>query len=113
MVPAAVSLIGTRLRAETRLFVGWFGPRGVASIVFALVLLEEIAVPARQEIFAAAMATVALSVFGHGLTAYPLAKWYARRTAATKHVGAAAEHVSVTEMPFHDREGYSVIKIRK
>jgi len=101
MLPVAVSLLGTRLRAETRLFVGWFGPRGVASIVFALVLLEEIAVPARQEIFAVAMATVALSVFGHGLTAYPLAKWYVGRTEAVKHVGPAAEHRAITEMPFH------------
>jgi len=96
-----VSLVGTRLRRDTRLFVGWFGPRGVASIVFALVLIEEIAVPARQEIFAVAMATVALSVFSHGLTAYPVAKWYARRTAATKQMGAAAEHESINEMPFH------------
>ena len=101
MLPVAVSLVGTRLRRDTRLFVGWFGPRGVASIVFALVLMEEIAIPARQEVFAVAMATVALSVFSHGLTAYPAAKWYARRTTATKKLGAAAEHESINEMPFH------------
>lgn len=94
----AVSLVGTRLRPESCLFVGWFGPRGVASIVFALVVLEEIAVPARKDIFAVAMATVALSVFSHGLTAYPLAKWYAARTEA---MGAGAEHERITEMPFH------------
>lgn len=100
MVPAAVSLIGTRLRRDTRLFVGWFGPRGVASIVFAMVLLEEIEVPGRQEIFVAAMATVMLSVFCHGLSAYPAAKWYARRTQPTPEK-AAAEHEPLTEMPFH------------
>ncbi|WP_339908483.1 cation:proton antiporter [Symmachiella dynata] len=100
MLPVAVSLAGTQLRPETRLFVGWFGPRGVASIVLALVLLEDIAVPARQDIFAVAMATVVLSVFSHGLTAYPLAKWYASRTEAVKHCGPSAEHKAITEMPF-------------
>lgn len=100
LVPTAVSLIGTRLRRDTRLFVGWFGPRGVASIVFAMVLLEEIEVPGRQEIFVAALATVMLSVFCHGLSAYPAAKWYARRTQPTPEK-VAAEHEPLTEMPFH------------
>ncbi len=100
MLPVAMSLVGTRLRTETRLFVGWFGPRGVASIVFALVLMEEIAVPARQDIFAVAMVTVGLSVFSHGISAYPLAKWYAARTHATKQLGPTSEHEPVTEMLF-------------
>lgn len=100
MVPAAVSLIGTRLRVDTRLFVGWFGPRGVASIVFAMVLLAEIEVPGRQEIFVAAMATVMLSVFCHGLSAYPAAKWYARRTQPVADK-PEVEHEPLTEMPFH------------
>jgi len=101
MLPVEASLVGTRLRSDTRLFVGWFGPRGVASIVFAPVLLEEYAVPARQEIFAVAMMTVVLSVFMHGMTAYPLAKWYAFRTEAKRPADPGAEHRPVTEMPFH------------
>ncbi|QDV47529.1 K(+)/H(+) antiporter NhaP [Stieleria neptunia] len=92
MLPVAISLIGTRLRGDTRWFIGWFGPRGVASIVFALVLLKEFDVPNRQDIFAIAMATVALSVFCHGLTAYPLAKWYAIRTERVKATSPTAEH---------------------
>lgn len=100
MAPAAVALIGTRLRADTRLFVGWFGPRGVASIVFAMVLLDEIKVPGRHEIFVAAMATVMLSVFCHGFSAYPAAKWYARRTKPMPEKDAA-EHEPLTTMPFH------------
>ncbi|MEZ6080397.1 MAG: cation:proton antiporter [Pirellulaceae bacterium] len=100
MLPVAISLFGTRLRGETRWFIGWFGPRGVASIVFALVLLKEIEVPARHDIFAIAMATVALSVFCHGLTAYPLAKWYAVRTERAKEISQAAEHEPIVEMPF-------------
>lgn len=101
MFPVAISLIGTKLRPETRLFVGWFGPRGVASIVFALMLLNETAVPAHKEIFAVAMMTVALSVISHGLTAYPLAKWYAGRTEAMKDADSAIENKPITEMPFH------------
>lgn len=101
MFPVAISLIGTKLRPETRLFVGWFGPRGVASIVFALMLLNETAVPAHKEIFAVAMMTVALSVLSHGLTAYPLAKWYAGRTEAMKDADSAIENKPITEMPFH------------
>ena len=100
MLPVAISLVGTRLRVETRWFIGWFGPRGVASIVFALVLLKEIGVPARQDIFAIAMTTVALSVFCHGLTAYPLAKWYALRSEKAKEITPAAEHEPISEMPF-------------
>ena len=101
MFPVAISLIGTKLRPETRLFVGWFGPRGVASIVFALMLLNETAVPAHKEIFAVAMMTVALSVISHGLTAYPLAKWYAGRTEAMKDADSAIENKPITEMPLH------------
>ena len=105
MLPVAISLVGTRLRGETRWFIGWFGPRGVASIVFALVLLKEIEVPARQDIFAIAMTTVALSVFCHGLTAYPLAKWYALRSERAKEFSPAAEHEPIAKCPFAERIG--------
>lgn len=101
MLPVAISLVGTGLRGDTRWFIGWFGPRGAASIVFALVLLKEIEVPARQDIFAIAMATVALSVFCHGLTAFPLAKWFAGRTERVDVATQSAEHEPIREMPFH------------
>lgn len=77
MLPVAISLIGTRVHPGTCLFIGWFGPRGVASIVLAMVLIQEKSVPAREEIFAIAVATVALSVFCHGLTSFPIANQYA------------------------------------
>ncbi len=101
MVPVAVSLVGTHLRTDTRLFIGWFGPRGVASIVFAMMLLEESGIPASQQIFSVAMVTVALSVVLHGLTAYPFAKCFAGRTGAVGGVSPPAEHKPITEMPFH------------
>ena len=81
MLPVAVSLLGTGARRPTVAFVGWFGPRGLASIVFAVLLVEEAALPHEREMLLAVVATIGLSVFAHGLTAAPLtaryARWYA------------------------------------
>ena len=41
MIPIAISLIGAGLRLPTKLFLGWFGPRGLASILFVLLILED------------------------------------------------------------------------
>jgi len=83
MVPVALSLLGTAARRPTVAFVGWFGPRGLASIVFAVILVEEAALPHQRELLLAVVATIALSVYAHGLTAAPLtaryARWYAAR----------------------------------
>jgi NhaP-type Na+/H+ or K+/H+ antiporter len=66
-VPVALSLLGTGLRRPTVLYVGWFGPRGLASIVFGLIAVEE-AVPGIAVISETIAATVALSVVLHGVT---------------------------------------------
>ena len=80
MLPVALSLLGTRLRGVTVLFAGWFGPRGLASIVLGLVVVEEAPLlPGRTEIEAVVTLTVLLSVLLHGLTAAPLSAAYARR----------------------------------
>ena len=80
MLPVALSLLGTRLRGVTVLFAGWFGPRGLASIVLGLVVVEEAPLlPGRTEIEAVVTLTVLLSVLLHGLTAVPLSAAYARR----------------------------------
>jgi NhaP-type Na+/H+ or K+/H+ antiporter len=83
MVPVAISLLGTGARAPTVGFVGWFGPRGLASIVFAVLLVEESALPHQRGILLAVVATIGLSVYAHGLTAAPLTaryvRWYAAR----------------------------------
>jgi NhaP-type Na+/H+ or K+/H+ antiporter len=81
MIPVALALIGSGLDRPTVLFVGWFGPRGLASLVFALLALEEIGSDADQAV-AVIAATVFLSVLTHGLTAAPLAARYGRRAAA-------------------------------
>jgi NhaP-type Na+/H+ or K+/H+ antiporter len=76
-------LLGTRLSRATVLFMGWFGPRGLASIVLALVYLEhETGLAGTSTIRLAVMATVLLSIFAHGLTAQPGINMYARRIAA-------------------------------
>ena len=80
MLPVAISLIGTKLGKDTVLFIGWFGPRGLASIVLALLALEELKVfPGDTTFITVVFLTVLLSVFAHGLTASPLSNLYARR----------------------------------
>jgi NhaP-type Na+/H+ or K+/H+ antiporter len=72
MLPVAVALVGTRLSRGTVVFMGWFGPRGLASIVLALVYLEAPgATPGERTILSAVAATVAISIFAHGLSARP------------------------------------------
>jgi sodium/hydrogen antiporter len=78
MLPVAIAMWGTRARAPTLGFLGWFGPRGLASIVFALIVIEESHLPHENLIVFAIYATVGLSVFAHGLSAAPLANRYAR-----------------------------------
>lgn len=79
MVPVAVALAGTRLSAPTVLFMGWFGPRGLASIVLGLVYLEqELSLPGEPMMRAAVAATVLLSIFAHGFSAAPGIAGYAR-----------------------------------
>lgn len=77
LLPVVVSLIGSRAAVPTVLFVGWFGPRGLASILFGLLLLER-EVPAAEEFFAVIATTVVASVVLHGMTA----TWGARRYGA-------------------------------
>ena len=78
MLPVTISLWGTHARAPTVAFMGWFGPRGLASIVFA-VIVEDAHLPHAATIAAASYLTVGLSVLAHGLSAAPLVSRYATR----------------------------------
>ena len=84
MVPVAMSLIGSRFAPPTVAFIGWFGPRGLASIVFLILGLDglEEAGVASGPLASVVAWTVLLSVVLHGLSAGPLAAWYGRRTKA-------------------------------
>src|SRR5918995_1028062 len=77
MLPVALAMVGAGMRRVTVGFLGWFGPRGLASIVFVLILLEETDLPERSLMLTVVTWTVALSVYAHGLTAGPGATRYA------------------------------------
>ena len=99
MLPVAIALIGTGLSRASVLFMGWFGPRGLASIVLGLVYLEqETHLPGEPVIRVAVMSTVLLSVFAHGLSAMPGVNLYERKIAslgpnAPEH--AESEHQTI------------------
>lgn len=104
ILPIVISLAGARLRLPTQLFLGWFGPRGLASILFVLLILEESEVMHRNELLSITVVTVALSALLHGVTAAPLANLYGRLAA---RMGKSEENQPVTEMPL--REGPTAI----
>ena len=76
MLPVAVALIRSGLRRPTVAYIGWFGPRGLASIVLGLITLEE-HIPGVETVSAAVAVTVGISVYAHGATSVPLAARYA------------------------------------
>lgn len=82
MLPVALALMGTGARRQTVAFIGWFGPRGLASIVFAVILFDDADLPHVHQLLVATAATIALSIYAHGLTARPLTERYIRWWAA-------------------------------
>jgi NhaP-type Na+/H+ or K+/H+ antiporter len=96
MLPMSISLIGAGLALPTHLFLGWFGPRGLASILFALLIVERMEIEHREEILLITIATVGLSALAHGLTAAPAARWYGKVTA---RMDDCEETTPVTELP--------------
>jgi NhaP-type Na+/H+ or K+/H+ antiporter len=79
MLPVYVSLAGTGTPFSTRSLLGWFGPRGLASILFVLLILDESSVPHKELLLAITVITVALSIILPGLSAAPLAAAYGGR----------------------------------
>jgi NhaP-type Na+/H+ or K+/H+ antiporter len=77
-LPVALAMLGTGARPPTVAFLGWFGPRGLASIVFAVILLDDTELPHLDALLLAITVTIAVSVYAHGLTARPLTERYAR-----------------------------------
>jgi NhaP-type Na+/H+ or K+/H+ antiporter len=75
MLPIFVSLMGTGLALREKLFLGWFGPRGIASILFTLIMMDEFDFPGEEELLACVSMTVFLSIILHGISAAPLSKW--------------------------------------
>lgn len=95
VVPVAFALAGTKLRPATIAFIGWFGPRGLASVVFTLVALEEFERShVGNTLVEAATWTILLSVVLHGITASPLATRYG---ALIRKAGDVPEKAAVAE----------------
>jgi NhaP-type Na+/H+ or K+/H+ antiporter len=82
LVPVAIAMLGSKARARTVLFLGWFGPRGLASIVFGVVVVEAAGLPHTSVLVVAITVTVAVSVVAHGVSAAPLVRRYAAWHAA-------------------------------
>lgn len=99
MVPVWLALVGSGARAPTIAYAGWFGPRGLASIVFAVLVIEGSELEHIETMVAAVVITVALSVFAHGVTAVPLTTAYARWFAANP-LPPPMESQAVTEVPW-------------
>mgnify|MGYP003625277259 CR=1 FL=1 len=84
MLPVMFSLLGAKLDGNkldisTLAFLAWFGPRGIASILYVLIVAHEVGeVPGFETLYATVMVTVFLSIIAHGLTAQPLANWYGK-----------------------------------
>lgn len=115
MLPVAIAFMGKGLHWETVVFVGWFGPRGLASLLFALLVVEQFDLEGAETVLNIVLLTVLISIFAHGLTANPGARWYSRR--AQSFAGCASrsqsdsapspssipatapEHADVSEMP--------------
>jgi NhaP-type Na+/H+ or K+/H+ antiporter len=100
MVAVVISMIGARVRPITTAFLGWFGPRGVASILYIFTVLDAEGIPGVDLIYDVAMITVLFSIYAHGVTAAPGARWYGRRMAEIDEQRRDVKEMSeVPEMP--------------
>ena len=95
MVPVALAMMGSGLGRPSVLYLGWFGPRGLASIIFAAIVIEDADLPGGPTIATVVVITVGLSVFLHGATSWfgseAYANWYSRALEADSAIPEAEE----------------------
>ena len=100
MLGVAIALVGLKLQLDSTLFLGWFGPRGIASIIYGLLITEKSGIQGNELIFTTMVVTVLISIFAHGITAYPGSIWYANRITDKKDIyHKMPEMKSVAELP--------------
>ena len=99
MIPVALSLVGSGLQCESVLFMGWFGPRGLASILFGLLIVGEVDLPGTELILLVVTWTVMLSIVVHGVTARPWSARYAVEMEEMAGETEMPEEEVVAEMP--------------
>jgi NhaP-type Na+/H+ or K+/H+ antiporter len=97
LLAVGIGLIRTKVKPVTTVFIGWFGPRGIASIIYIFTVLDE-DLPGESLIYNIVMLTVFISIFAHGVTAAPGAKWYAKRVKGVVE-SEGTEMQEVPEMP--------------
>lgn len=112
MAPVAISMIGMKLKHVTILYMGWFGPRGLATIVFAALVVTEADLPGTSTINVVAAVIVGMSVLLHGLTAYPgsqaYATWYESHDDPTKLAeGQTVHHRKISPLARHAIDKYT------
>jgi NhaP-type Na+/H+ or K+/H+ antiporter len=78
MLPVAISLIGARLDGKTIAFIGWFGPRGIASVLYLLMAVAAIGIEGYERVMSVIVLTIMISVFAHGISATPLSRRYGK-----------------------------------
>ena len=76
MVPVALSLTGLKLDLPTIAFIGWFGPRGIASVLYLLMAVAAIGIEGHERVMSVIVLTILISVYAHGISATPLSKRY-------------------------------------
>ncbi|WP_344371495.1 sodium:proton antiporter [Agromyces tropicus] len=103
MVPVALALAGSGARAPTVAFVGWFGPRGLASLVFALLAADR-GVPEGETVLTTVVVTVAMSIILHGLTSAPLVDLYHRWYDANTPTDSTSGESVPTRLPRRRRQ---------
>jgi len=81
MLPVAISLVGSKLDWKTVTFIGWFGPRGIASVLYLLMAVAAIGVEGHETVMSVIVLTIMISVFAHGISATPLSRRYGKSAA--------------------------------
>jgi NhaP-type Na+/H+ or K+/H+ antiporter len=103
MIPVALAMIGSGLNRVSVLYLGWFGPRGLASIIFAGLVVESTEIPHASLIVTVAMVTVGFSVYAHGATSWigsqSYANWWEQHEAVTHEPAErrTVPHVSIPQ----------------
>jgi NhaP-type Na+/H+ or K+/H+ antiporter len=80
MLPVGICLMGTKLDWRSVGLIGWFGPRGIASVLYLLMVVYDLGLAGQERILSVIVLTVLLSVFMHGVSAVPLSRLYAVRS---------------------------------
>jgi NhaP-type Na+/H+ or K+/H+ antiporter len=103
MIPVAIALIGSGAQPATVGFLGWFGPRGLASIVFAVIVVSDADLLHTHIVVTAVITTIALSVVAHGVSAVPAARWYSSWYARHPDRGTLMEGADVARQRWRRR----------